>query len=86
MGGVHPGAAMDVPSPDIEQDAVIEELSACFLPMTRHLPPRYRDAITLVELEGVTHREAAARHGISVSGMKFRVQRGRRMVKRMLEE
>lgn len=70
----------------MEQGAVIEELSACLRPMTQHLPPHYRDAIMLVELEGVTHREAATRHGISISGMKSRVQRGRQMLKRALED
>ena len=86
MRVVQPGTALYAASYDIELGAVIEELSACLRPMTQHLPPHYRDAIVLVELEGVTHREAATRHGISVSGMKSRVQRGRRMVKRMLED
>lgn len=86
MRAVQPSTTVDVASSDIERGAVIEELSACLRPMTQHLPPHYRDAIMLVELEGVTHREAATRHGISVSGMKSRVQRGRQMVKRMLED
>jgi len=86
MRTVQPSTTMNVAATDIEQGAVIEELSACLRPMTQHLPPRYRDAIMLVELEGVTHREAATRHGISISGMKSRVQRGRQMLKRMLED
>jgi RNA polymerase sigma-70 factor (ECF subfamily) len=81
-----PITTMDVASSDIEQAAVIEELSACLRPMIQRLPPRYRDAVMLVELEGVTHREAATLHAISVSGMKSRVRRGRQMVKRMMED
>jgi hypothetical protein len=42
--------------------------------------------MTLVELEGLTAREPAALVGISISGMKSRVQRGRDRVCRMLEE
>jgi RNA polymerase sigma-70 factor, ECF subfamily len=53
--------------------------------MTHRLPAHYRDAISFVELEGLTQREAAERFGLSVSGMKSRVQRGRQMLKRMLD-
>lgn len=84
MKAVQPSTTMGVAASEREQGAVIEELSACLGPMTQHLPPHYRDAITLVELEGMTHREAATRHGVSISGMKSRVQRGRQMLKRML--
>jgi RNA polymerase sigma-70 factor, ECF subfamily len=38
--------------------------------MIRQLPPAYREAITLADLEGVNQAEAAARVGVSVSGMK----------------
>lgn len=37
----------------------------------------YREAIVLTELEGLTQKELAERLGISVSGAKSRVQRGR---------
>jgi RNA polymerase sigma-70 factor (ECF subfamily) len=55
-------------------------------PMIRQLPPAYREAITLADLEGVNQAEAAARVGLSVSGMKSRVQRGRKQLKAVLEE
>ena len=38
----------------------------------------------LTELEGVTQAEAAARLGLSVSGMKTRVQRGRSLLEDLL--
>jgi RNA polymerase sigma-70 factor (ECF subfamily) len=50
------------------------------------LPSPYREAITLTELEGLTQREAAEMLGISVSGMKSRVQRGREKIREMFEE
>ncbi len=86
MRVVQPSTTMGVAASELERGVVIEELSACLRPMTQHLPPHYRDAIMLVELEGVTHREAATRHDISISGMKSRVQSGRQMLKSLLED
>jgi RNA polymerase sigma-70 factor (ECF subfamily) len=48
--------------------------------MLGQLHPTARDALTRVDLDGQTHREAAAQLGISVSGMKSRVQRARRQL------
>lgn len=46
----------------------------------------YREAVTLVELEGLTQNAAAKQSGLSVSGMKSRVQRDRKQLKRMLDD
>jgi RNA polymerase sigma-70 factor (ECF subfamily) len=46
----------------------------------------YREAVTLVELEGLTVRDAAETAGISVSGMKSRVQRERAQLREMLDD
>jgi RNA polymerase sigma-70 factor (ECF subfamily) len=54
----------------------VNELSRCLEPMIEALPPPYRSAIRLTELEGMTQSEAAAHERLSVSGMKTRVQRG----------
>ena len=54
-------------------------------PFIALLPSPYREALTLTELEGITQREAAAMVGISVSGMKSRVQRGRRELRALFE-
>ncbi len=48
------------------------------------LPEKYREAIQLTEIDGLTQVELAARMGISVSGAKSRVQRGRKLIKEML--
>jgi RNA polymerase sigma-70 factor (ECF subfamily) len=61
------------------------ELAGCLRPMIERLPEDYRQAITLVDLEGMAQHEAAAQLGLSVSGMKSRVQRGRRQLRDMLE-
>lgn len=62
------------------------ELAGCLRPMIERLSEDYRQAVTLVDLEGLAQHEAAARLGLSVSGMKSRVQRGRRQLRDMLED
>ena len=62
-----------------------QALINCVTPFVLRLPEVYRHAITLVELEGLTQAEAAHLAGVSLSGMKSRVQRGRRMLRDMLE-
>jgi RNA polymerase sigma-70 factor (ECF subfamily) len=53
--------------------------------MIERLSGEYRQAVILIDLEGLTQQEAAAQLGLSLSGMKSRVQRGRRQLKGMLE-
>ena len=72
--------------PNGDAAATGRELAACLRPMVSRLPPLYRDALRLVDLEGMPQHEAAARAGISVSGMKSRVQRGRQALKVVLED
>ncbi len=60
------------------------ELAACMEPLLGQLPARYREAIALTELDGVTQSEAASKLGLSTSGMKSRVQRGRARLKILL--
>jgi RNA polymerase sigma-70 factor, ECF subfamily len=64
----------------------IKGLSECLIPMINKLPALYRDAILLSEIEGKTHKEIATAHGISLSGSKTRVQRGRAQLKKMLSD
>ena len=78
--------AADRQAPAEDERAALQELAACLTPMIRQLPPAYREAITLADLEGVNQAEAAARAGVSVSGMKSRIQRGRKQLKAVLEE
>lgn len=62
------------------------ELAACLEPMLSQLSPAYQEAIRIIDLEGVTQQEAARRAGVSLSGMKSRVQRGRLQLRAILEE
>lgn len=53
-------------------------------PMINELPEKYRVALALTVREGLTQQEAAQRLGISLSGAKSRIQRGRDKIKDML--
>jgi RNA polymerase sigma-70 factor (ECF subfamily) len=64
----------------------IEGLKAAFLRMVHRLPGPYREAVVLTEFEGLTQQELAEQVGISLSGAKSRVQRGRQQLKEMLSE
>ncbi len=50
------------------------------------LPEKYREAVQLSEIEGFTQQEVADRLGLSLSGAKSRVQRGRAMLKEVLDQ
>ena len=69
-----------------ESADVRNELAGCLRPIIEQLSNPYREAVTLVELDGLTQQAAAKRLGLSLSGMKSRVQRGRRQLKHLIEE
>ena len=50
----------------------------------KNLAPKYQEALQLVDIEGITQVELAHRLGISISGAKSRVQRGRQQLKQKL--
>jgi RNA polymerase sigma-70 factor, ECF subfamily len=71
----------------VEQSAVAPEelpapsLASCVRPLMARLSATDREALTLTELDGMTQQDAAARSGISLPGMKARVQRARRRLR-----
>ena len=77
------------PDTDADPDEVSElqsSLGTCVALFVARLPSPYREAVTLTELEGLTQQDAADMLGISLSGMKSRVQRGREKLRDMFEE
>ncbi len=48
------------------------------------LPPRYRDAVRLSEMEGLSHKAVAQRLGLSLAATKSRIRRGRLIVRERL--
>ncbi len=69
--------------PDADE-RVIQELAGCMVPMIERLPERYREAVMLSEIRGLSQKEVAERQAISLSGAKSRVQRGRKLLREML--
>ena len=67
-----------------DREAVRRRLKECLLPFARELPPKYAEALLLTSFQGMSQVAAAERLGLSVSGMKSRVQRARTLLKRRL--
>ncbi len=67
-----------------EDEGAAAELSECLIPLLRGLPAPYSEALLLTEVEGLSQIAAAKRLGVSLSGMKSRVQRGRVKLKEAL--
>jgi RNA polymerase sigma-70 factor (ECF subfamily) len=86
------GSITEVAEQAITADADVDawheleaDLSKCVVLFVAHLPSPYREAVTLTELEGLTQQDAADMVGISLSGMKSRIQRGRAKIREMFE-
>ncbi|MEM8894679.1 MAG: sigma-70 family RNA polymerase sigma factor [Bacteroidota bacterium] len=56
-------------------------LAECVEPMIRRLPQKYSEPLIQHELLGIPQKQLAVEFGMSESGMKSRIQRGRKMLK-----
>lgn len=85
----HPLASHDDDEPAVvePEGLVVCEtgLAAFAANAVTRLPSPYREALTLTELQGMTQLAAAKLLGLSTSGMKSRVQRGREKLRALLE-
>lgn len=87
----HPQTRAEAPEPshhphEDDDGAVEREVAVYAALFVSMLPSPYREALTLTELEGLTQKEAAEMLGVSLSGMKSRVQRGREKLRAALED
>jgi RNA polymerase sigma-70 factor (ECF subfamily) len=57
-----------------------DDLLQCVREITDRLPPLYRDALRAADFDEVPLRELAEAEGVSVSAIKSRVSRGRRLL------
>lgn len=77
--------ADDLVATETATDSNLNEVVAGWLPqMISQLPDTYREAVELYELQGIPQQEIAERLGISLSGAKSRIQRGREKLKSIL--
>lgn len=79
--GVEP--AGDGPGP--EEAALEEDTRRCIKEVVDALPPLYRDAYVLSEVDDLPAQEAAARLGITVAALKSRLHRARALLREGLD-
>jgi RNA polymerase sigma-70 factor (ECF subfamily) len=60
-----------------EENAIRNEMVACYLDYVRQLPPRYQEVYILREFEDLTSEETARRLSLSVGTVKIRLHRAR---------
>lgn len=75
----------ELAAPEPESD-YIGELASCLQPLIADLPETYRLPLVLSEIEAQPQKEVATRLGLSLSGAKSRVQRGREKLRQRLME
>ena len=63
------------------EDQDVTDLGDCLEPFINSLPEMYKDAVILSEVNGLKQKEVATQLGISYSGAKSRIQRGRELIK-----
>jgi RNA polymerase sigma-70 factor (ECF subfamily) len=83
------GSGVDVAGTTLAPESAEEgrsELAQCLRPLIGRLDDKYREALELTELNGLSQVAAAERLELSVSGMKTRVQRGRSQLRELLLE
>ncbi len=71
--------------PLADQALVRREMNQCIRQVVDGLPPDYRDAITLSDIEGLKNAEIAERLGVSVDTIKIRLHRARGMLRKAME-
>ncbi|BDY03013.1 RNA polymerase sigma factor SigZ [Ferrimonas sp. YFM] len=61
-----------------------QELAQCLRPLINELPEKYGLPLTLADLEGKSQQQVAEQLGLSLSGAKSRVQRGREKLRQKI--
>jgi RNA polymerase sigma-70 factor, ECF subfamily len=75
---------MDLQIRDEYDEQDLSKDSSCIKPMIEQLPDKYREVIELAELNELSQKQLSERLGLSLSGAKSRVQRGRQKLKELL--
>lgn len=81
-----PETTMPVLAENTEPAGFIEELEACVPGLIAKLPKKYGEPLAAYELMGIPQKTLAVQYQMSESGMKSRIQRGRKMLKSLFTE
>ncbi|RKS02435.1 sigma-70 family RNA polymerase sigma factor [Flavobacterium sp. 102] len=65
---------------DFSADEEIHSAKSCLLPLIKNLPEKYSEPLLLSEIKGKKQAEVANLLGITLSGAKSRIQRGRKLL------
>jgi RNA polymerase sigma-70 factor (ECF subfamily) len=84
-GGVH-FEPMDDWSPSVDEQALQGELRSTLEAAIAELPPEYRSALVLHDVEGMSNPDIAESLGISLPAVKSRVHRSRLFLRKRLSE
>ncbi len=82
-------SAVEACWPDLPRFEVTETealVSSWLRPMLADLPQKYADAVRMADFEGAAMNQVAAELNLSVAGAKSRVQRGRKMLSKDLQD
>jgi len=71
--------------PAIDQSLIHKEMGGCIREFIDNLPPNYRTAITMSDIEGMSNQEVADALGISLDNVKIRLHRARTKLREALE-
>ncbi len=74
----------DEPLARAPADELPDEVATAVARMAERLPDTFRDAVLLHERDGLSQQEVADRLGLSLSGAKSRIQRGRDHLRGMI--
>ena len=74
----------DAPVEPADDEAARTEVASWLGPLLDGLPERYAEAVRLVELDGLSHVDAARRLGVPRTTVTSRVRRGRELLEQAL--
>ncbi|WP_088102905.1 RNA polymerase sigma factor SigZ [Halalkalibacter urbisdiaboli] len=83
---LHYGDNKEILHPETNINNENEVVTTWLKELIEQLPKKYKDALIYVELEQHTQKELATKLGLSLSGAKSRVQRGREKLRNILFE
>ena len=72
--------------PEEDDEHLQAELASCLRPLVETLPAIYRDTLIAIDFDGDSMRAVARSKGLSISAIKSRSSRGRRLLKAKLLE
>ncbi|MDX1382876.1 MAG: sigma-70 family RNA polymerase sigma factor [Thermoanaerobaculia bacterium] len=81
-----PESALEDPGRSPEEQVLASDSGAVVAAALLRLPARFREAVVLRDLEGLSYEEIAGVLGVRIGTVRSRIARGRERLRRVLEE